>query len=307
MLDEALGKDLLSLASIWVDSAFDTLSLLVDREFKLEARDALEPSAEDLDGLNSKYQIAVRVPVSEEAGAGETCMLVSLADATALADMLREGEGTSSDELSDEARDSLQKGVDQMTVAAEAGLKNALGDTFSLGSSTIVDLAAGDEKTTDLLGAEVVGVEFGMVCADVIDSSILLLMPTDTLQRLSEKLSAVAEGTAGDDVAVSALEAGPSEQPETAAKTPDGENLGLILDVELSLVARLGQVEMPIREVFALGPGSIIEVGRSVEEPVELLVNEKLIARGEVVVVDEKFGLRITEIVSPTERVRSLT
>ncbi len=302
MLDEAIGKDLLSLASLWVDSAFDNLSLLVDREFKLEARDTLEPSTEDLDGLNSKYQIAVRVPVSEEAGAGETCMLVSLADATALADLLRKGEGTSSDELSDEARNSLQEGVDQMTVAAEAGLKNALGDTFSLGSSTIVDLAAGDEKTTDLLGAEVVGVEFGMVCTDVIDSSILLLMPTDTLQQLSEKLS-----SDGDDAAVSALEAEQSEQPEAAAKTIDGENLGLILDVELSLVARLGQVEMPIREVLALGPGSIIEVGRSVEEPVELLVNEKLIARGEVVVVDEKFGLRITEIVSPTERVRSLT
>ena len=302
MLDEAIGKDLLSLASIWVDSAFDNLSLLVDREFKLEARDTLEPSTEDLDGLNSKYQIAVRVPVSEEAGAGETCMLVSLADATALADLLRKGEGTSSDELSDEARNSLQEGVDQMTVAAEAGLKNAMGDTFSLGSSTIVDLAAGDEKTTDLLGAEVVGVEFGMVCTDVIDSSILLLMPTDTLQQLSEKLS-----SDGDDAAVSALEAEQSEQPEAAAKTIDGENLGLILDVELSLVARLGQVEMPIREVLALGPGSIIEVGRSVEEPVELLVNEKLIARGEVVVVDEKFGLRITEIVSPTERVRSLT
>jgi flagellar motor switch protein FliN/FliY len=63
---------------------------------------------------------------------------------------------------------------------------------------------------------------------------------------------------------------------------------------------------MPIREVLALGPGSIVEVGRSIGEPVELLVNEKLIARGEVVVVEEKFGLRITEIVSPTERVRSL-
>ena len=64
---------------------------------------------------------------------------------------------------------------------------------------------------------------------------------------------------------------------------------------------------MPISEVLALGPGAIIEVGHSVEEPVELFVNEKLIARGEVVVVDEKFGLRITEIVSPTDRVKSLS
>ena len=64
--------------------------------------------------------------------------------------------------------------------------------------------------------------------------------------------------------------------------------------------------EMPINEILSLGPGSIIEVGHLVDEPVELLVNDKLIARGDVVVVDEKFGLRITEIVSPRERIESL-
>ena len=63
---------------------------------------------------------------------------------------------------------------------------------------------------------------------------------------------------------------------------------------------------MPIAELLALGPGSIIDVGRLVDEPVELLVNNKLIARGDVVVVDEKFGLRITEIVSPEERIESM-
>ena len=57
---------------------------------------------------------------------------------------------------------------------------------------------------------------------------------------------------------------------------------------------------------FDFGPGSIIEVGHLVDEPVELLVNDKLIARGDVVVVDEKFGLRITEIISQEERIESL-
>lgn len=306
MLDEDLSKNLLSLASLWVDAAFDNLSLLVDREFKVEARNASAMSTEDLDGLGSKFQIAVRVPVTEEAGAGETCILMSLADATVLADLLGKGEGTASEELSDDARNSLQEGVDQMTVAAEAGLKNALGDTFSLGSPTIVNLAAGEEKLTDALGAEVVGVEFGMVCGEVLDSSIFLVMPTDTLKQFSEKLCTDSQSAGGGDEAATTLEAPPGERPELIAKAPDEENLDLIMDVELSLVARLGQVEMPIREVLALGPGSIVEVGRSIGEPVELLVNEKLIARGEVVVVEEKFGLRITEIVSPTERVRSL-
>ena len=63
---------------------------------------------------------------------------------------------------------------------------------------------------------------------------------------------------------------------------------------------------MPIAEVLSLGPGSIIEVGHLVDDPIELLVNDKLVARGDVVVVDEKFGLRITEIISREERIESL-
>ena len=69
---------------------------------------------------------------------------------------------------------------------------------------------------------------------------------------------------------------------------------------------RLGHIEVPIGDVLNYGPGSIIPVGHLVDEPVELLVNDKLIARGDVVVVDEKFGLRITEIVSPQDRIESM-
>ena len=80
----------------------------------------------------------------------------------------------------------------------------------------------------------------------------------------------------------------------------------MVLDIKLVATARLGRVEMPIDEILALGQGSVIEVGHLVDEPIELLVNDKLIARGDVVVVEEKFGLRITEIVSPRERIESL-
>ncbi len=84
-------------------------------------------------------------------------------------------------------------------------------------------------------------------------------------------------------------------------------NLGRVLDIQLIATARLGRVEMPIQDILTLGPGSIVEVGHVVDEPVELLVNNKLIARGDVVVVDEKFGLRITEIISTEERIESLS
>lgn len=101
----------------------------------------------------------------------------------------------------------------------------------------------------------------------------------------------------------------PAVEPERAASPePAGQpgNLEMVLDIGLTATARLGRIEMPIKDVLSLGPGSIIEVGHLVDEPVELLVNGKLIARGDVVVIDEKFGLRITEIISTRERIESL-
>lgn len=99
---------------------------------------------------------------------------------------------------------------------------------------------------------------------------------------------------------------GPPLPPEKTKAAADTKNIDMVLDIRLTATARLGRVEMQIADILSLGPGSIIEVGHLVDEPVELLVNDKLIARGDVVVVDEKFGLRITEIVSARERIESL-
>ncbi len=83
-------------------------------------------------------------------------------------------------------------------------------------------------------------------------------------------------------------------------------NLDVVLDIQVEATARLGSVEMPLSSVLSLGPGSIINIGHEVDKPIELYVNNKLIAKGDVVIVEEKFGIRITEIVSPQERIESL-
>jgi flagellar motor switch protein FliN/FliY len=75
-------------------------------------------------------------------------------------------------------------------------------------------------------------------------------------------------------------------------------------DVPVELAVEIGRTKMTIGETLALGPGSIISLNRLAGEPVDLLVNGKRIARGEVVVIDEEFGLRLTEVVSPARRLR---
>lgn len=108
--------------------------------------------------------------------------------------------------------------------------------------------------------------------------------------------------------AVPAGGAVPMQLPELGVATAgaDAHNLDLIMDVTLQVTVELGRTKKQIREVLGLGPGSVLELDKLAGEAVDVLVNGKLIARGEVVVIDENFGVRITDIVSPAERAASL-
>jgi len=83
-------------------------------------------------------------------------------------------------------------------------------------------------------------------------------------------------------------------------------NVDLLLDIPLNVTIELGRTRLSIRKILELGPGSIIELDRLAGEPVDLLVNDKVVARGEVVVVDEYFGVRILSLISPEERIKQL-
>ncbi len=90
---------------------------------------------------------------------------------------------------------------------------------------------------------------------------------------------------------------------------PEGRpnlNLDFIMDIPLTLTAELGRSKMLISELLQLGQGSVLELSKLAGEPMDIYVNQRLIARGEVVVVNEKFGVRLTDIVSPAERVNKL-
>ena len=83
-------------------------------------------------------------------------------------------------------------------------------------------------------------------------------------------------------------------------------NMDRLLDVEMNVTVRFGKAEMPLREVVRFGVGSMIELNRTVDDPVELLVNNSPFARGEVVVIDGYYGVRVTDIGSAEERTQTL-
>ena len=95
---------------------------------------------------------------------------------------------------------------------------------------------------------------------------------------------------------------------EDELEEQDGANqLDFILDIPLELSVELGRTKMLVNNLLQLGQGSIVELNKLAGEPLEVYINRKLIARGEVVVVNEKFGVRLTDIITPMDRVKSLT
>lgn len=82
--------------------------------------------------------------------------------------------------------------------------------------------------------------------------------------------------------------------------------LGMIMDIPITLTVEVGQARMNIGRLLALGQGAVVELDRVAGEPLDVLANGTLVARGEVVVVEDKFGIRLTEVVSPTDRARGV-
>jgi flagellar motor switch protein FliN/FliY len=99
-----------------------------------------------------------------------------------------------------------------------------------------------------------------------------------------------------------------TEKTETNEKTEQTttRDMGFILDIPLELTVQLGKTKMLIKDLLQLGQGSIVELDKLAGEPMEILVNNKLVARGEVVVVNEKLGVRLTDVISPSERIKQL-
>jgi flagellar motor switch protein FliN len=96
------------------------------------------------------------------------------------------------------------------------------------------------------------------------------------------------------------------EQNQQTKKRDSLKDMDFILDIPLEVSVELGRTKMLINELLQLGQGSVIELNKLAGEPLEIFINRKLVARGEAVVVNEKFGVRLTDIISPMERVKQL-
>ncbi|MBA3441639.1 MAG: flagellar motor switch protein FliN [Pyrinomonadaceae bacterium] len=179
------------------------------------------------------------------------------------------------------------------------------------GEVTHLDLAKDESRLAHIVGDSAWVGTFSLTVGDDLSTQVLLLYASrGSVEPLADAKSAVAaanasvasppQTTSTADPSKAATRRAPNRRDEAP------RNIERLLDVEMEVIVRFGLTSSPLRDVVRMGTGTVIELDRAVDEPVELLINGRPLARGEVVVVDGFYGVRITEITGPTERALTL-
>ena len=128
------------------------------------------------------------------------------------------------------------------------------------------------------------------------------------MMKMLEDLPEEGSGAKPEDINFEGTAVSEAEflQLSHPAGQPEARNIDMLMDVNLPVSIELGRTRMAITDILALGPGSVVELNKLAGEPVDVMVNGKAVAKGEVVVIDENFGVRVTQLLTAEERLRSL-
>lgn len=282
---------------------------------------------------------------------GRNILIIQIQDAAVIANLMMGGDGkVETHELTELEISAVQEAMNQMIGSSATSMATMLNRTVDISPPVSKIWSDKSELLSDNISEDepIVRVNFRMTIGDLVDSSIMQVLPIPTAKKIGD----IMMGTDTEDEAQEAQVAPqpqvvpepqvapqpqvtPQPQPQVTyqqpvyeqpiqpkppvevhpaafepltypSSTPPPENIDLILDVPLDISVVLGRTKKSIKDILALGTGSLIELEKLAEEPVEILVNGKKIAFGEVVVVDENFGVRITSIVSNAEKIKSL-
>lgn len=320
-----------------MSATVEGLAIMTDAEGRLEAMGVRRTTLDELRGDLSGELVAVQY---EFAGALDG-ILISLFPAQSAGTLNEIVRGGDAPEGGDDDLSGFQEVVAEMALHLSDAFTSALDARVELAALEPVQFSWDGESESPLPvtgGEAVVVAEFELFIGDA-TCAVVHLIPDDVTEGIvavfaqEEHLAGSQEVAAAQDAAASH----PVDRPAMGARRSGGRavarqgagfsgkiaparfeelgreravayprNIDLLLDVPLQVTVELGRTRMQIREVLELGKGSIIELEKLAGEPVEVYVNGKLIAKGEVVTIDENFGVKITDIVSPRERVSSL-
>ncbi|MDH6596916.1 flagellar motor switch phosphatase FliY [Bacillus aerius] len=296
--------------------------------------------------LNEEFPhpyVAIEVNYTEGFSASNL-LVIQQTDAAVIADLMMGGDGTNADpSLSEIHLSAVQEAMNQMMGSAATSMSTVFNKKIDISPPRVELLDVKEGEGTDRIPAEemLVKVSFRLTIGELIDSNIMQLYPITFAKDLIAELTDPAEEEPVQEVPQSAPEpqqAAPQAQsapmqqsapPKRQAKPKPAEpvnvapvefeafsepqhttsqlgNLDMLMDIPLSITVELGRTQRSVKEVLELSAGSIIELDKLAGEPVDILVNKRIVAKGEVVVIDENFGVRVTDILSQSERLSNL-
>ncbi|AHL71423.1 flagellar motor switch phosphatase FliY [Bacillus altitudinis MN12] len=296
--------------------------------------------------LNEEFPhpyVAIEVNYTEGFSASNL-LVIQQTDAAVIADLMMGGDGTNADpSLSEIHLSAVQEAMNQMMGSAATSMSTVFNKKIDISPPRVELLDVKEGEGTDRIPAEemLVKVSFRLTIGELIDSNIMQLYPITFAKDLIAELTDPAEEEPVQEAPQSAPEpqqAAPQAQsapmqqsapPKRQAKPKPAEpvnvapvefeafsepqhttsqlgNLDMLMDIPLSITVELGRTQRSVKEVLELSAGSIIELDKLAGEPVDILVNKRIVAKGEVVVIDENFGVRVTDILSQSERLSNL-
>lgn len=231
-------------------------------------------------------------------------------DAVAMAQLILGEEPTPGPGLSADYLDALSEVTNQIGGSLGTALRTALGKPVTFGTGTVVALAeAGACLTAFRDDAPAPLLFVASVTRDGSTSGEVVLIVSSSLLSDIEKVQTDDKAVIAKEGTVSATSASAQVPfvPLTGGERAGSSNgIDMLLDVDLQVSVELGRTRLQIRDILQLGPGSIVELDKQAGEPVDILVNDKPIAKGEVIIIDENFGVRLTSISSVADRIKNL-
>jgi flagellar motor switch protein FliN/FliY len=302
-----------SVFELYDEQASTVISTILNKQVTCEIAGCDKTETASAQSIVAGPPVLLAIPFKTGATGTLYCVLAKK-DVAFLSDLMMMGDGSAP--YSEDHKDAIVELLGQVMGSFTTALGGRFNEQVALGPITAAEFDFANPgfalETTDMV---IVKATFagGGIC------TMLFLVPDELSMDLMTKMAAAARTeAAGGEVGNGDLSEMPVGQGggdsfiETSLSSnslrsnANHENIDMLLDVDLDVFIELGRTNLSIKRVLELAPGSIVELDRMAGEPVDLLVNDKVVAKGEVVVVDENFGIRIVSLVSAEDRIKSL-
>ncbi len=306
-------KDVIGEAgNIFISTSATSLSKILNKRVQITTPVV---SVSNLKKIHERMEIPyVVLRVEFERGiAGTNLLLIKTEDASVIADIMMGGDGaTRKQELNELELSAVSEAMNQMIGSAATSIASMMKRIVDISSPEVEIWSDDSDLSSSQIATEAEFVKIGFIMSieGLLETSIMQLYSYETVREIVNVLtnglingqseaapSSEQPPEAESDIAISADETVERKLPE---------NMELLLDVLLDLNVVFGRTKKSIKDILKFGTGTVVELDGFVDEPLEIYVNNKLIAYGEVVVVDEKYGIRVTDIISAKSRFENI-